>query len=64
MPADGCAPVGSDLHLELDRPGGVRRSLTDSLREAVRGGRLAPGTRLPSSRSLAVDLGVARNTVA
>ncbi|MBB1260197.1 PLP-dependent aminotransferase family protein [Streptomyces alkaliterrae] len=56
--------MGSDLHLELDRPGGVRRSLTDSLREAVRGGRLAPGTRLPSSRSLAVDLGVARNTVA
>ncbi len=26
--------------------------------------RLAPGTRLPSSRSLAADLGIARNTVA
>ena len=36
----------------------------DALREAVRTGRLAPGTRLPSSRSLAADLGVARNTVA
>jgi GntR family transcriptional regulator/MocR family aminotransferase len=34
------------------------------LREAVRSGRLAPGTRLPSSRALAGDLGVARNTVA
>lgn len=36
----------------------------EALREAVRGGRLAPGTRLPSSRVLAADLGVARNTVA
>ena len=36
----------------------------DALREAVRSGRLAPGTRLPSSRALAADLGVARNTVA
>ncbi|MFD7815811.1 PLP-dependent aminotransferase family protein [Streptomyces sp. NPDC059785] len=60
------ATLGVDLHLEPAGPGGsgVRRGLTDALREAVRGGRLAPGTRLPSSRSLAVDLGVARNTVA
>jgi GntR family transcriptional regulator/MocR family aminotransferase len=36
----------------------------DAVREAIRSGRLAPGTRLPSSRALAVDLGVARNTVA
>nr|WP_240634531.1 MULTISPECIES: PLP-dependent aminotransferase family protein [Streptomyces] len=35
-----------------------------ALREAVRSGRLAPGTRLPPYRSLAADLGVARNTVA
>ncbi|RKN39047.1 PLP-dependent aminotransferase family protein [Streptomyces hoynatensis] len=34
------------------------------LRDAIRSGRLAPGTRLPSSRSLAADLGIARNTVA
>src|ERR1700753_4398267 len=27
-------------------------------------GRLGPGTRLPSSRALAADLGIARNTVA
>ncbi|GAB3005790.1 PLP-dependent aminotransferase family protein [Streptomyces pseudoechinosporeus] len=52
-----------DLHAELTGPG-LRRGLTDALREAVRGGRLAPGTRLPSSRSLAADLGIARNTVA
>ena len=43
---------------------GVRAGLEDELREAVRAGRLAPGSRLPSSRALAVDLGVARNTVA
>lgn len=34
-----------------------------ALREAARTGRLAPGTALPSSRALAGDLGVARNTV-
>ncbi|BBY19106.1 MocR-like pyridoxine biosynthesis transcription factor PdxR [Mycolicibacterium litorale] len=38
--------------------------MTDAVRDAIRSGRLAPGTRLPSSRALAGDLGVARNTVA
>ncbi|MFE1834830.1 MocR-like pyridoxine biosynthesis transcription factor PdxR [Streptomyces sviceus] len=57
------ATSGIDLHLE-PTGGGVRRGLTDALREAVRTGRLAPGTRLPSSRALAADLGIARNTVA
>ncbi|OBB61703.1 GntR family transcriptional regulator [Mycobacterium sp. 852013-51886_SCH5428379] len=58
-----------DLHLDLReviRPGarGVRDLLLDALREAVRSGRLAPGTVLPPSRTLAGDLGIARNTVA
>ncbi|MFB7516883.1 PLP-dependent aminotransferase family protein [Streptomyces sp. NPDC056144] len=57
------ATFGSDLHLEL-RGTRLRAGLVDALREAVRGGRLGPGTRLPSSRSLAADLGMARNTVA
>ncbi|MEV6587788.1 PLP-dependent aminotransferase family protein [Streptomyces acidicola] len=57
------ATYGVDLHVEPSGPG-VRKGLTDALREAVRSGRLAPGTRLPSSRSLAADLGIARNTVA
>ncbi|GAA5059013.1 MocR-like pyridoxine biosynthesis transcription factor PdxR [Streptomyces similanensis] len=61
--AETWATLGVDLHLEPTGPG-VRRGLTDALREAVRTGRLAPGTRLPSSRALAPDLGVARNTVA
>jgi len=34
-----------------------------ALREAIRAGRLAPGTRLPSSRDLAGDLGVSRGLV-
>ncbi|MBT2415139.1 PLP-dependent aminotransferase family protein [Streptomyces sp. ISL-12] len=57
------ANLGIDLHLEPAGPG-LRRGLTDALREAARTGRLAPGTRLPSSRALAADLGIARNTVA
>nr|WP_119294881.1 PLP-dependent aminotransferase family protein [Streptomyces sp. YIM 130001] len=35
-----------------------------ALREAVRSGRLTPGTRLPPYRTLSADLGIARNTVA
>ncbi|NJQ00669.1 MocR-like pyridoxine biosynthesis transcription factor PdxR [Streptomyces zingiberis] len=57
---------GADLHLDLPPRGtpGIRDALTRALRDAVRGGRLAPGTRLPSSRTLAADLALARNTVA
>ncbi|MFB6440740.1 PLP-dependent aminotransferase family protein [Streptomyces sp. NPDC056411] len=62
--ADSWATFGRDLHLDLTGPGGLRAALMRALREAVRSGRLAPGTRLPSSRSLAADLGIARNTVA
>ncbi|MGW0813554.1 MocR-like pyridoxine biosynthesis transcription factor PdxR [Streptomyces viridiviolaceus] len=61
--AEHWATLGVDLHLEPTGPG-LRRGLTDALREGVRTGRLAPGTRLPSSRTLAADLGIARNTVA
>ncbi|HEY7145758.1 MAG TPA: PLP-dependent aminotransferase family protein [Streptosporangiaceae bacterium] len=52
-----------DLHLE---PRGirVRAGLEAALRDAVQAGRLTAGTRLPSSRALAADLGIARNTVA
>ncbi|MBV1942901.1 PLP-dependent aminotransferase family protein [Streptomyces sp. BV286] len=56
--------IGADLHLELSGPGGRRAALIRALREAIRSGRLAPGTRLPPYRSLAADLAVARNTVA
>ncbi|OPF79295.1 GntR family transcriptional regulator [Streptomyces antioxidans] len=56
--------LGSDLHLELTRAGSRRTALMAALREAIRDGRLAPDTRLPPYRSLAADLGIARNTVA
>ncbi|MEV6393866.1 PLP-dependent aminotransferase family protein [Streptomyces sp. NPDC051907] len=56
--------LGADLHLELTGPGSRRAVLMRALRDAVRSGRLAPGTRLPPYRSLAADLGIARNTVA
>ncbi|MCV7283575.1 PLP-dependent aminotransferase family protein [Mycolicibacterium flavescens] len=64
------ANTGSrDLHLDLREritPGarGARELLLTALRDAVRSGRLATGTVLPPSRSLAADLGLARNTVA
>src|SRR5258708_11784743 len=54
---------GIDLHLDL-AGSRVRAGLEAALRDAVRTGRLAPGLRLPSSRDLAADLGIARNTVA
>src|SRR5438270_12813306 len=56
------ATSGIDLHLELAGSRG-RAAVERALREAVQSGRLAPGTRLPSSRTLAHDLGIARNTV-
>jgi GntR family transcriptional regulator/MocR family aminotransferase len=55
--------AGLDLHLELAGPR-VRAALEAALRQAVQTGRLAAGARLPASRTLAADLGIARNTVA
>ena len=57
------AKYGIDLHLNL-AGSRVRAALEAALRDAVRTGRLDAGTRLPSSRDLAADLGIARNTVA
>jgi len=42
---------------------GRRVALERALRDAIRSGRLRPLTRLPSTRSLAVELGLARGTV-
>ncbi|MEU5807129.1 PLP-dependent aminotransferase family protein [Streptomyces sp. NPDC047718] len=63
--APGPGPAGgADLHLELPPHGARRTALAQALREAVRNGRLAGGTRLPPYRALAADLGLARNAVA
>jgi len=55
------AGSGPELLLGVQRP--ARAQLEGTLRDAVRDGRLAPGDRLPSSRALAADLGVARGVV-
>ncbi len=54
-----------DLHLDLsDNAGGsLRTRVEGALREAVRSGRLGPGSRLPSTRALCVQLGVSRGVV-
>jgi GntR family transcriptional regulator/MocR family aminotransferase len=52
---------GVDLHLDWAK--GRGQGLADALRHAVREGRLAAGTRLPSTRALAADLDIARGTV-
>ncbi len=62
--ADQWAVAGVDLHLDLDPALSRRGGLERALREAIRDGRLAPGARLPATRRLAVELGLARNTVA
>ncbi|GAA1872728.1 MocR-like pyridoxine biosynthesis transcription factor PdxR [Asanoa iriomotensis] len=50
--------------LDLDRSSpGLGDQLAAALRAAIADGRLAPGTRLPSSRQLATDLRVSRGVV-
>jgi len=58
-------PAGIPVTLPLDARSGatLQRQVYDGLRAAILAGRLRPGTRLPSTRSLAADLAVARNTV-
>src|SRR6202167_43283 len=53
------------LLVRLDRSASqpLRLQLEASLREAIRGGRLRAGERLPSSRELARELGVSRGMV-
>jgi GntR family transcriptional regulator/MocR family aminotransferase len=61
--SESWANPGVDLFLDLR---GIHRraAIEAALREAVHSGRLTPGTPLPSSRALAAELGIARNTVA
>src|SRR5919107_3191138 len=62
--SDRDASSGIDLLVRLDRGAGpLRAQLEDQLRDAVRSSRLAPGVALPSSRSLARELGVSRGVV-
>jgi GntR family transcriptional regulator/MocR family aminotransferase len=51
-----------ELDLHIAGRGSRLASLHAALREAIASGRLAPGLRLPSSRELAAQVGVSRNT--
>jgi GntR family transcriptional regulator/MocR family aminotransferase len=51
------------LWLRLDGEGTLQRQLYRALRDAILGGRLAPGSRLPATRTLGRELGLSRNTV-
>ncbi len=51
------------IFLQLDGNGEMYRQLLRALRRAIADGRLPVGTRLPSTRALAEQLGIARNTV-
>jgi len=57
--------LSPDLLVPLDRSTGesLRTQLEHGLRDAIRGGRLSPGERLPSTRELARALGVSRGLV-
>ena len=57
------ALVSTFEQLPGDRDDPLHLRLYRRLRASIVGGSLAPGTRLPSSRTLARDLGVSRNTV-
>jgi GntR family transcriptional regulator/MocR family aminotransferase len=48
--------------LSLDGDGSLREQLARALRRDILDGKLAPGERLPSTRTLAADLGVSRTT--
>ncbi|MCY4011356.1 MAG: PLP-dependent aminotransferase family protein [Gammaproteobacteria bacterium] len=51
------------LQLALDPSGPLNRSVYAALRAAILERRIISGRKLPSSRALAADLGVSRNTV-
>ena len=52
-----------DIHVSLDSPGDRTARIYTALREAILDGRLARGDRVPATRDLARQLGVARGTV-
>ncbi|WP_244816288.1 PLP-dependent aminotransferase family protein [Caballeronia sp. Lep1P3] len=53
--------LSTRLDRALEAP--VYRQVLELMQQAILTGQLAPGTKLPSSRTLALDLGIARNTV-
>ena len=58
------AELAQWLQVDTDSPVALFDQLRMAVIDAVRKGRLAPGTRLPTVRELAAELGLAVNTVA
>jgi GntR family transcriptional regulator/MocR family aminotransferase len=58
-------PVSQSVLLRVDRNADLplHEQIERSIREGIRDGRLAAGTRLPSSRALAAELGISRGVV-
>lgn len=52
------------IRIDLAARAPVYQQIADELRQHLVGGTLAPGERLPTVRTLAIDLGVHHNTVA
>ncbi len=52
------------ISIDASSPGSPFAQLRDQIRHQVLSGELVPGTRLPTVRWLASDLGLAANTVA
>jgi GntR family transcriptional regulator/MocR family aminotransferase len=51
------------IHLQPDPPVPLYRQVELDIRTGIRQGRLRPGTRMPSTRALAANLGVSRGVV-
>ncbi|SOY41634.1 hypothetical protein CBM2586_A11187 [Cupriavidus phytorum] len=56
-------PSAMELHLALDHAGNLTAQIVHHIRDAIQGGRLEAGARMPPSRLLGTQLGVARKTV-
>jgi GntR family transcriptional regulator / MocR family aminotransferase len=63
MPKRSTGAILTGIGLARDGPMPLHRQLYEGLREAILTRRLAPGMRLPSTRTLASELGLSRYTV-
>ena len=63
MATSATAAALATIVLDPTRSVPLYRQLYDSLRSTILAGQLPPGTRLPATRVLATELGIARNTV-
>lgn len=50
------------MFLKLDQEGLLYGQVYRALRRQILGGRMRPGSRLPSTRWIALELGISRNT--